>query len=223
MDEVEAGELLAGAGVTLGDDDLANLVRRTEGWPVGLYLAALAGAGRPGAGVAFHGDDRLMADYLHSEVLASLSRPAAVFLTRTSVLDQLSGPCATPSSPPRAPKRSWSRSRPPTCMLVPLDRTREWYRCHHLLLELLQYRAHAGPSRTSCQSCTIELRRGSRPTAGRILRSTMLRLRATRTRGSPLRPVAQLTCTRPGGSRPWSAGSVVRRATDRSSASRTSP
>ncbi len=42
MDESDAPPLLRGAGVELVDSDLRELVRRTEGWPVGLYLAALA-------------------------------------------------------------------------------------------------------------------------------------------------------------------------------------
>ena len=37
----EAAFLLRAAEVTLGADDVAELHRRTEGWPVGLYLAAL--------------------------------------------------------------------------------------------------------------------------------------------------------------------------------------
>ena len=42
MDSHEAGPLLLEAGVELAGADLDELVRRTEGWPVGLYLAALA-------------------------------------------------------------------------------------------------------------------------------------------------------------------------------------
>jgi LuxR family transcriptional regulator, maltose regulon positive regulatory protein len=42
MDEQEAQALLKGAGVRLADAEVAQLVGRTEGWPVGLYLAALA-------------------------------------------------------------------------------------------------------------------------------------------------------------------------------------
>src|SRR6516225_3669866 len=37
----EAASLLLGAGVAVGDDEVADLHRRTEGWPAGLYLAAL--------------------------------------------------------------------------------------------------------------------------------------------------------------------------------------
>jgi hypothetical protein len=37
----EAASLLRGAGLELGADEVAELHRRTEGWPAGLYLAAL--------------------------------------------------------------------------------------------------------------------------------------------------------------------------------------
>jgi LuxR family transcriptional regulator, maltose regulon positive regulatory protein len=42
MDHQEARALLEGTGVGLGDAETAELIGRTEGWPVGLYLAALA-------------------------------------------------------------------------------------------------------------------------------------------------------------------------------------
>ena len=52
MDSLEAGPLLLEAGVELAGGDVDELVRRTEGWPVGLYLAALAvnAGGSPTAG-----------------------------------------------------------------------------------------------------------------------------------------------------------------------------
>ena len=52
------------------------LVQRTEGWPAGLYLAALSLATSPTAIArrrAFAGDDRIVADYLRDELLAALS------------------------------------------------------------------------------------------------------------------------------------------------------
>jgi len=42
MDQQEAAALLAGAEVQLAEAELNELIWRTEGWPVGLYLAALA-------------------------------------------------------------------------------------------------------------------------------------------------------------------------------------
>jgi LuxR family maltose regulon positive regulatory protein len=84
MDREEAGALLAGAGVQLAEAEAAELVRRTEGWPVGLYLAALAHQTGPAGGAprdtggAFTGDDRFMADYLQAELLSRLPRSHVV-------------------------------------------------------------------------------------------------------------------------------------------------
>ena len=42
MDEEEASRLLGGAGVDFHGGEVREVVERTEGWPVGLYVAALA-------------------------------------------------------------------------------------------------------------------------------------------------------------------------------------
>ena len=76
----EAASLLRAAGVMLADDDLAALHQRTEGWPAGLYLAALylrEGGSLPGAAASFGGDDRFISEYVESEFLARISRLAA--------------------------------------------------------------------------------------------------------------------------------------------------
>ncbi|MCZ7537737.1 MAG: hypothetical protein M5T61_18685 [Acidimicrobiia bacterium] len=51
LDEPQAELLLEAAGVALDADEVSQLTERTEGWPAGLYLAALsmqAGGGKPG-------------------------------------------------------------------------------------------------------------------------------------------------------------------------------
>ena len=48
MSDREAGALLQAAGVQLDHDHLAELVVRTEGWPAGLYLAAVGDQDRCG-------------------------------------------------------------------------------------------------------------------------------------------------------------------------------
>ena len=45
MGPAEAGSLLAAARVELPDGEVAELTRRTEGWPAALYLAALVAQG----------------------------------------------------------------------------------------------------------------------------------------------------------------------------------
>jgi LuxR family transcriptional regulator, maltose regulon positive regulatory protein len=141
MSPVEAGSLLSAVRVELPGGEVEELTRRTEGWPVALYLAALAhkAGGQPGnPGFAFTGDDRFMADYLHAELLAHLPAEQVAFLTRTAVLDGLSGPlcdAVLDTSGSAAVLASLERSN---LLVVPLDRQREWYRYHPLFRELLR-------------------------------------------------------------------------------------
>jgi LuxR family maltose regulon positive regulatory protein len=139
MNEQEAAALLEGAGVTLDDAGVAELVRRTEGWPVGLYLAALAisAGGKGTEAVAFTGDHRLMADYLRSEFLSRLPSAMVSFLTRTALLDRLSGPLCDAVLGTTKSAQVLEALESSNLLLVPLDPRREWYRYHHLFRELL--------------------------------------------------------------------------------------
>jgi LuxR family transcriptional regulator, maltose regulon positive regulatory protein len=136
----EAEALLRAAEVVLGEDDVAELHRRTEGWAAGLYLAALylrEGGALPGAVVSFGGRDRLVAEYVESEFLERISRRQREFLTRTAVLDRLAGPlCEAVLDLPgsRATLADLAKSN---LLLVPLDRQGEWYRYHHLFRDML--------------------------------------------------------------------------------------
>jgi LuxR family maltose regulon positive regulatory protein len=144
MDRREAQALLGGAGVQLADEQATELVRRTEGWPVGLYLAALAlqaGAGAGGAGdagAAFSGDDRLVADYLWAELLSRLPARTVSFLTRTAVLDRMCGPLCDAALGASGSARILESLAGSNLLLVPLDRQRHWYRYHHLFRDLLR-------------------------------------------------------------------------------------
>ncbi len=94
MTQLEGAGLLRLAGVELGADEVGKIVRQTEGWPAGLYMAALSlrdsddlAASVP----SFGGDDRLVADYLREEVLSELAADRLTFLARIAVLDRLTG------------------------------------------------------------------------------------------------------------------------------------
>jgi len=136
----EAGALLRAAEVTLGDDDVAALHERTEGWPAALYLAALylREGGTPGqAAAAFGGEDRFISEYLESELLARLSEQQRAFLTRTAVLERMSGPlCEAVLELPGAATMLADLAQS-NMLLVPLDRRGQWYRYHHLFRDML--------------------------------------------------------------------------------------
>jgi LuxR family maltose regulon positive regulatory protein len=77
----------------------AELLERTEGWPAGLHLAALSvrGSQDPDSTAAeLRGDERHVLDYFGAEVLPGLSGDERDLLVRCSVLERLSGRCATP-------------------------------------------------------------------------------------------------------------------------------
>jgi LuxR family transcriptional regulator, maltose regulon positive regulatory protein len=136
----EAAALLRGAGLELGTDVVAELYRRTEGWPVGLYLAALylrEGGSLPGAVVSFGGDDRLVSEYVESELLARISQRQRVFLTRTAVLQQMSGPLCEAVLEVPGSAATLAELAGSNLLLVPLDRQEQWYRYHHLFRDML--------------------------------------------------------------------------------------
>ena len=136
-----SGSLLKGAGVEVDEASLRDLLQRTEGWPTGLYIAALAmksGTRHSDVGFTFTGDDVFMGDYLRSELLDRISAAEASFLTRTSVLDRMCGPLCDAILGEKGSGLVLEQMEARNLLVVPLDRRREWYRYHHLLRELLQ-------------------------------------------------------------------------------------
>ncbi len=140
MDGREATGLLEGAGVQLPTSDIDELIHRTEGWPVGLYLAALAlraGGDQPKLGLAFTGDDRFMTDYVRSELVSRLAPDEVEFLTRTAILERISGPLCDAVLDRSGSSAMLESLEGRNLLVIPLDRRREWYRYHHLLRDVL--------------------------------------------------------------------------------------
>jgi len=123
-------------GLGLPDDDVGKLYTRTEGWPAGLYLAALSLRDRPdrsGFVAEFAGTDRHIVDYLIEEVLLAQQPDVREFMVKTSVLERMSGPlCGAVVGTPTAPATLGRLARS-NLFVVALDATTDWYRYHHLL------------------------------------------------------------------------------------------
>jgi LuxR family maltose regulon positive regulatory protein len=140
LDRDEASLLLRGADVVVGEDDVAELHRRTEGWPVGLYLAALylrEGGRLAGAAASFGGDDWLVSEYVEAEFLARISHRNRVFLTQTAVLERMCGPLCDAVLEADGSAGVLARLERSNLLLVPLDRRGQWYRYHHLFRDML--------------------------------------------------------------------------------------
>jgi len=141
MGPLEASSLLKGAGAEVDEVSIHDLLQRTEGWPAGLYIAALAmnaGSRQSEVGFTFTGDDVFMGDYLRFELLDRVSTAEASFLIRTSVLDRMCGPLCDAILGCKGSGRVLERMEGQNLLVVPLDRRREWYRYHHLFRDLLQ-------------------------------------------------------------------------------------
>lgn len=148
MTRSEASLLLRAAGVRVSSDKLDALVARTEGWPAGLYLAALcAREGRDGgdAWAGFAGDDHVVADYLRDEFLSQLDQEDVEFLVGSSILGELSGPLCDAVLERTGSARLLDRLAHGGLPLRPIDRSHECYLCHGLLRDMLLGELRAQP------------------------------------------------------------------------------
>ncbi len=139
FEEGEADVMLRATGVHLPEPDVVALVERTEGWPIGLYLAALSmeAGSESSATTALAGDDAVVADYLRSELLDRQPPKIASFLTRTSVLAEMCGSICDAVLGEAGSGPTLESIARQNLLVIPLDRRQEWFRYHHLFRDLL--------------------------------------------------------------------------------------
>jgi LuxR family transcriptional regulator, maltose regulon positive regulatory protein len=139
-------------GLHLSAGSIFALESRTEGWIVGLQLAALSvqrlnPEHQRSFIRKFAGSHHFVVDYLAQEVIDTQSEEVKQFLLLTSVLDRLSGPlcdAVTGRSDGQAVLTSLERNN---LFTVPLDEQGQWYRYHQLFADVLRHRLeHEQPS-----------------------------------------------------------------------------
>jgi LuxR family maltose regulon positive regulatory protein len=128
------------SAVELSEPDLADLYERTEGWPAGVYLAALSLRGHPSPSAFIHqftGDNRFIVDFLAEEVLSRQPGEIRQFLMRTAILARFCAPlCDAVAGSANAAEIVDVLERE-NLFVVPLDETRQWFRYHHLFAQVL--------------------------------------------------------------------------------------
>ena len=128
-----------GLDLTLGD--VEGLVGKTEGWPAGLYLAALSlqhAADRHALVSRFSGSNRHVIDFLEKEVLDAHDPSAQALMLRTSVLERLSGPLCDAVLEQEGSAAMLDALSRTNLFLVRLDDEGGWYRFHHVFAQLLR-------------------------------------------------------------------------------------
>ncbi len=147
MTRREAVATLGLSGVDLPREESLLLMQRTEGWPAGLYLAALSFRAQPDVHHAvrrFGGDDRLVADYLRDTLVDRLDSEALEFLRSASVLDTLTAATCDAVMQRTGSGDLLRRLSRANALVAPLDSTDSAYRCHPMLALML--RAELGRS-----------------------------------------------------------------------------
>jgi LuxR family maltose regulon positive regulatory protein len=140
--DAEAAEFLnERLGLEIEPADLRLLVARTEGWPAGLYLAALSFEGKADTHAlvrAFDGTSTHVVDFLADDVLGGYEPELQVFMLRTSVLERFCPElCDAVLDTPGASAALEALAHS-NLFLIPLDGLRRWFRFHHLFAQILR-------------------------------------------------------------------------------------
>jgi LuxR family maltose regulon positive regulatory protein len=134
----EAALLFERLDVAVPVADRSRLLERTEGWPVAIYLAALAHANGREPATELVGDHRYLVEYLGEELLDELDPDVASFLLEASCFERMSGPLCDEVLSRHGSAQLLEELQRDNRLVIPLDDHREWYRFHHLMTEFLQ-------------------------------------------------------------------------------------
>ncbi len=127
----------------LSPQDVAALENRTEGWVVGLHLAALSLRDRPDPSAfiaGLSGSHRFIFDYLTEEVLVRQPEEVQRFLLQTSILDRLNGGLCEAVTGRVDSRLLLEQIHNANLFLSPLDDEGSWYSYHQLFADLLRDR-----------------------------------------------------------------------------------
>jgi LuxR family transcriptional regulator, maltose regulon positive regulatory protein len=135
--------------------DLQTLLTKTEGWPAALELAALvlAGSSEPSAFIQrFAGTDTSVVDYLCEMVLLQMDGRTRDIVLRISMFDRICAPLAQAVTDADDAEEALLGLRTRNLFLIPLDRSWEWVRFHHLVGEFFRatYRRTAPAQAREC-------------------------------------------------------------------------
>jgi LuxR family maltose regulon positive regulatory protein len=136
--------------LTLEDEQLQHLIKRTEGWVAGLQLTALSMQGQEDIGgfiEAFTESHYYIMDYLMEEVLDHQAPEIKDFLLKTSIFEFFSVELceAVLELKPGEGSAIIEKLVKANSFIIPTESSRKWYRYHNLFRDLLRQRLEHEP------------------------------------------------------------------------------
>jgi LuxR family transcriptional regulator, maltose regulon positive regulatory protein len=122
-------------------EDVNTLETRTDGWIVGLQLAALSlknHTDKQAFVAAFAGSNHYVVEYLTEEVLRQQPEPVQQFLLQTSIAEQFCASLCDAITDNANGETIVSHLHQNNLFVIPLDNEHRWYRYHHLFGDMLR-------------------------------------------------------------------------------------
>ncbi|RII36023.1 hypothetical protein D2A34_01230 [Clostridium chromiireducens] len=129
--------------VTIAEEILIVLEKRTEGWAAGLQMAALSLKNNKNENDViknFRGDHRYVLEYLMEEVFTLLDKDIQIFLMKTSILVEMNFDLCNKIVGIENSQYILEKLDNENLFMIPLDQNKEWYRYHHLFRDFLRNR-----------------------------------------------------------------------------------
>ncbi|WP_250658390.1 LuxR C-terminal-related transcriptional regulator [Alkalimarinus coralli] len=132
--------------LNLSDEDIAIATEKTEGWVAAMQLAVISTQGNPSAASSFavfqnySGEDRLISDYVLSEILDSQPEQIKEFLLYTSCLIRLNAQLCNAIREQDDSQSYLEKLDKINLFIIPLDTHNNWFRYHDLFRESLLQR-----------------------------------------------------------------------------------
>ncbi len=128
-------------GLSLTPADIAILEEKTEGWVAGLQLAGLSIRDQVDPSefiLSLSGSNRFILSYLTEQVVSQQTERTKQFLLQTSILDTLTPDLCNAVTGRSDSRALLERLYNANLFLMPLDNEQQWYRYHHLFVDLLR-------------------------------------------------------------------------------------
>lgn len=123
--------------------EIVMLMERTEGWVIGMKLAALTLQNQSDS-VSFidsvRGSHRYIMDFLAEEVLLRQAEHIQAFLLQTSISERITGALCDRLTGRSDGSELLLQLEKSNLFIVALDQERKWYRYHHLFADFLRNR-----------------------------------------------------------------------------------